>query len=293
MTATYVKNYTFMTTNLKRLLILFFTHFPLILSAQEFYISAGGGYALGIEKSRYYSWGFSDVFLGKSQQIPLELEELSPGNTVSKNNLFSYGQGANAQLTLGCMFNKHLGIDLRLSYLFSQKISPLIARVPNTDIRAESNASAFLITPSLALSSGSDKLAPYAKAGFIIGVPTIKSKTFFNLPGTDIIIEDKVFGGIAFGISTSIGLKYFFDEKTALFGEINYINLTYNPSKRKILRASLNGTDMPDIFYPEGTDISLKKDFTSAPLTPKAEQSTHPLPFGGIGMNLGVLFSFK
>ena len=282
-----------MAKNLNGLLILFFIHFPFILSAQEFYLSAGGGYSLGTDNSRYYSWGFSDVLLGKYQQIPVELEELSPGNTVSRNNLFSYGRGANAQLTLGYMFNTHIGIDLRLSYLFSQKISPLIVRVPNTDIHAESKASAFLITPSLTLTSGTGKLAPYAKAGFILGVPTVKSKTFFNLPGTDILIEDKVFGGVAFGISTSIGIKYFFDEKTALFGEVNYINLAYNPSKRKILRASLNGTDIPDIFYPDGTEISLKKDFTSAPLTPESEQSTHPLPFGGIGMNLGVLFSFK
>ena len=293
MTATYGKNYTFMTTHLKRLLILFFIHFPLILSAQEFYISAGGGYALGIEKSRYYSWGFSDVLLGKDQQVPLELEELSPGNTVLRNNLFSYGKGANAQLTLGYMFNKHIGIDLRLSYLFSQKISPLIARVPNTDIHAESKASAFLITPSLTLTSGTGKLAPYAKAGFILGVPTVKSKTFFNLPGTDILIEDKVFGGVAFGISTSIGIKYFFDEKTALFGEVNYINLTFNPSKRTIVTATQNGTDVSGVFYPDGTDISLKKNFTLTPSTPETEQSTHPLPFSGIGMNLGVLFSFK
>lgn len=281
------------TKNLKKVFTLFLFNLYIAASAQEFYISAGGGYALGVDKSRYYSWGFSDVFIGKNMQIPLDLEEISPGNNALRNPLSSYGEGANAQLTLGYLFTKHIGVDLRLSYLFSRKIAPTIVKITNSDVSAESNASAIFINPSLTLSSGGEKLAPYARAGIVLGLPNVKNKTFFTLVGNDALIEDKIFGGLAFGFSTSIGIKYSLTEKMALFAELNYINLTYNPAKRTIETATSNGIDVSNIFYPEGTDFTLKKDYIETVLTPKTEQSTHPLPFSGIGINLGVVFSFK
>ena len=70
--------------------------FATITAQAQFYVSATGGYALGVPSSK----------IG---------EESSNG--VDKVNFGTFGEGFNTQLRLGYFFNKTWGVDLGLGYL--------------------------------------------------------------------------------------------------------------------------------------------------------------------------------
>ena len=251
------------------------------LCAQEAYvnINAGYGFAMG------------------SQNFP------GFNNSTSGNNSFtneqvnvSLGKGLNVGGAFGYMFNKNIGAELGLSYLIGAKTKAKDEYMGGTTDYSISSRM-LRINPTLVIASGLEKINPYAKFGFIIGSGAARVEYKDNDEGDIEIMKMKMNGGLAFGVSSSVGALFSLSDKMSFFGEITMVNMSYATTKGMITEASYNGADLlPDMTTNEKETEYVKsytRDFNNQPSD--AEPSTElreKLPFGSLGINFGLKISF-
>ncbi|MDI3544986.1 MAG: hypothetical protein PWP68_403 [Rikenellaceae bacterium] len=263
-----------------------------IAAYSQFYINVGGGYNLGIA----------------TQSL---LANYEGTNDIEKieNVKVSLGKGLNFGLNLGYMFNGNIGIDLQCSYLLGDEAtgeSKDYYTFMNTNYydyeKNSIKSQMFRVNPSIIIASGFDKLDPYARFGVILGFGSITFNRLYeeyenNQLEHKKIEKWKMDGGIAFGISSALGLMYHISNLISVYGELDLVGMSYAPKKGVMTEYTINGADqLPELTTDDKEidfvdDITYDYDNPPSSAEPSKELKFY-FPYSSIGLNIGVRFSF-
>jgi len=263
-----------------------------IAAYSQFYINVGGGYNLGI-----------------ANQSLLHNYESTNNIEKMENVTTSLGKGLNFGLNLGYMFNGNIGIDLQCSYLLGDenagesKSNYTFFSTNYYDYEKISVKNQIIrINPSLIIASGFDKLDPYAKFGVILGFGSITLNYLYeeyenNQLQDKEVVKWKMDGGMAFGISSALGLMYHISDLISVYGELNLVGMSYAPKKGVMTEYTINGTDQLPGLTTDDKEIDFVDDITydydNPPSTAEpSKELKFYFPYSSIGLNIGVRFSF-
>lgn len=278
--------------NAKKLALVMFISLFSVAAYSQFYINVGGGYNLGI-----------------ANQSLLQNYESTDNIDKTENVKISLGKGLDFGLNLGYMFNSNLGIDLQCTYLLGDEATGEYKSTYtffNTKYyeyeKISIKSQMFRINPSIIIASGFEKLDPYAKFGVILGFGSITSN-YLDEEYEDDQLQDKLVqewklnGGMAFGLSSSLGLMYHISDLISVYGELNLVGMSYAPTKGVMTEYTINGSDrLPDLTTDDKEidfvdDITYDYDNPPSTAVPSRELKNY-LPYSSIGLNIGVRFSF-
>ena len=255
------------------------------LFAQGLYLKAHTGYGLGSGKQSLESavFNFKNV--------------TSTDNTSSSEQIFlSLGDGLRFSGAVGYLFNENIGAELAVSYLLGAE-KTANSRLDNFTTREDRMSATMLsIIPTLVVQTGREGLNPYAKIGLVVGQGKVTLEFDQESNGTQTNREWEFEGGTALGLQASIGALYSIGPKMSLFGEVSMTSLSYTPTKGTLVKATLDGTDeLPSLTIRE-KEIALSNSITSVSGTPPSDDEPakaleESLPFGSIGLNIGIRIS--
>jgi len=229
--------------------------------AQNWYTGMGGGYGFPVAGLPIYnetgtSYGYS--FTSKT---------------------LSYGKGFNFGGYGGYMFNKNIGAEIGLSYLYGAQTSTgaenydigSFAGAPFAETETFS-ATMLRIIPAVRFQVGEGCIRPYSVLGISIGVATSANATLYN-PSPDEAIYS---GGYSFGLHAALGARIMLSQKIALYAELNMNYQNYSPGK-------VTGDGMTINYASSGSYYQANPYNASQPQT--------YLPFSSLGINMGVQIS--
>ncbi len=266
------------------LLILFgIIVFSTTLTAQGAYININAGYGFNMSSQNLDLFEFYN--------------SSSTDNSSTEEQVYvSLGKGLNFGGTFGYMFNKNIGAELSVSYLLGGESK---AKDTYTGGTTEYTLSAKMLrfNPSLVVASGLEKINPYAKFGLIIGSGSVLYGINDKDGGDVSVLKFELNGGLALGLNAAIGIAFNLNEKMSFFSELNMVNLSYAPEKGQVTEATFNGTDMLPELTTSEKEIEFVDSYTINYNNPPADsQPTKELkpklPFGSIGINIGVKIGF-
>lgn len=268
------------------------------VSAQGMYVRAFGGYSAGTNKSLLPGYLQSDINqtkFGTTGDFPAQNLVQSGGLINLDQNYVkdSYGKGVHAGLALGYMFNKNIGAELGVSYLFGDDIkyqSEYKDAKNITDFSSKINM--LQINPSVVFTTGSEGLSPYARLGVLIGM-SAKVKTKAESATDNYVYEDELRKGIALGGSAALGVHYSFNDKIAVFVEAEYRGMSYNPDEREVTGISEQGKEVPVSskydFPVQSLEDSSNNGFIKTNFKKSSRMST-PFSVSSLGLNIGVTY---
>lgn len=254
------------------------------LFAQGAYVNINAGYGLNVSSQNLSYFDF----------INFTVDNIS---TTSEQVNVSLGKGLNVECAFGYMFNKNIGAELNISYLFGAISEARDFYIHG--IKEHALSSKMLrINPSLVITAGFEKINPYAKIGCLIGFGAITYENNIkeyngNTQTTKMVLE----GGLAFGLNGGVGVLYKMNDRLSFFGELNSVNLSYAPTKGKLTESTNNGIDrLPNLTTSE-REIEYVDTFTTEVNNPRPDSEPRQelkqsFPFGSVGLNIGLRISF-
>ena len=261
-----------------------------LLFAQGAYLNINSGYATSMS-SQNLSGFENSTFEFYSNSYSMKSEQIN----------FSFGKGLNFGADFGYMFNKNLGAEIGVSYLIGGKTISTLTQ-PNNSTEITVSSKMLRINPSLVITSGFEKINPYAKFGLILGsgyVILSSNQEISGFSGQQSNSESiKLSGGIAIGLTSGIGALYKINDKLSFFGELNMINLSYGPTKGIKTDFRIDGVDMLPSLTTRQKETEYLDSFTETSSNSNPQDSEpskklkQKLPFGSFGLNLGLRVNF-
>jgi len=214
--------------------------------------------------------------------------------TIYSQKDFSFGKGFNFGGTVGYMLNKNIGTEMGISYLNSVKTRFNSSYETGTQV-IDFSSGMFRISPSIVIVSGMNGINPYARFGAIIGSGFITENDKFTANENSSTSTLKLNGGIAVGLTASLGVKYKFKGKISVFGELDMVNMSYAPTKGEITAFSIDGTDRLATLKPRERFTDFLESFTVNSGQPASDNEPgksllQKYPFGSFGINIGLIY---
>lgn len=279
---------------MKKIALLFLLITAVWFSAQaQFYVRAGGGYALPVAK----------------QTIGLNTEwtyMLNSGtiNYIEEDVKDSYGAGFNFNLGVGYNFSKFVGVDLNFSYLMGKTIETSSKEgyddsfvIRSTTMSSE--VKSLFITPSIVLTAGEGTKTPFARFGIIAGLPTVEGDSVYYdgyaLSTTETIWKQKK--GASFGFQGAIGMNWVLNNNIKLVTELNFVSMSYAPEERVVTSYTYNGQDiMGQLTEYQKKTIYKEQVVSNSGTRPAGDQPKEEvrvnLPFSSVSFQIGVVYVF-
>lgn len=275
------------------------------LNAQGFYIGASTGYAFGVNKQ-------SGIVQNRDALV-IDTLQVSYTKINYTDVPLSLGNGFSIGGIAGYMFNENIGVEIGASYLYGGKTKVSFnqesyGRDTNGVIyhlysEGETNWYSRMtrVSSSLILSLNSEKFNPYAKFGIVLGFGSFYEDSEWKSPtsdgsGTTSTLKKKYSGGPSVGFATSMGIDYNLSEKLTIFGELNYLGMSYTPQKSEIIKLERNGVDELSSLYTSAKNIEYVDSIDSDEMyiwgmdVPSKKLKTS-YPFSSLGLNFGVKFN--
>ncbi|UMB53214.1 porin family protein [Lutibacter sp. A64] len=297
----------------KHLLLLVALIIATSASAQEFYVSASGGFSIGS----------AGILTGTS---------LNADQSKATNHYGSYGEGINGQIKAGYFFNEMFGAELGFAYLHGSDQNISYYKTNKSDAGAESiseytdgtgHGRAYGLTAALIYNFNQHV---YGKIGAITKVGG-KTEAEFNREtytplsayGIDPILSEgkaDYHGRIPLGFTATFGYKYRLSDNLNLFAEVEYlgINVTRDNSEYTELTITtpaipagvVGATAVPSMVWNLGDAPLAHPVFgtIAAPSEISYVDSLDPLnsdpskslsstvPYSSIGINIGITYTF-
>ena len=248
--------------------------------AQGFYVNVNTGYGFGMGST-------IDGFYNYT----------SGSNSVTREQVFvSLGKGFNFGSDFGYMFTKNIGAEIGISYLLGgTSIAKDEYNGGTTEYRISSRMVRFI--PSVVVSSGLEKFAPFAKFGLVVGSGSANNEMEDKYGGDVIYYNEKLSGGLAFGIKAAVGAYLHINDLISLYMDVNTVNLSYAPTKGEIVELTNNGTDLlPNLTtYDKETEFVKEYTYNSSSPPPDSQprqELIERFPFQSFGINFGITFTF-
>jgi len=255
----------------------------------------------------YVGFNTGASFSAASQRVASNVNETT-NYTTTELKYGSFGKGFNFGGMVGYNFTKYIAAEISLSYLIGAEIKSEGASYfiiyDNTFYYknvSSSSAKMFRFNPSIVISAGYEKINPYAKIGFIAGIGSINTEVKTSFYGGAIDQDNydqnmKSDGGMAFGFSSSLGVKYALANKISLFGELALINMSYAPTKGKLTKYNKNGADL----LAETETYEKEFKFVDRTIVDKGGERNHSepteslkatYPLNSVGLNIGLVIN--
>jgi hypothetical protein len=189
---------------MKKLVTILSVLFSVMLTSPEtyaqFFIKAGAGYGLGVQK----------LILDQNY------------TTTSTENVYgSFGGNWGFYLGGGVGLNQFVELEADLGYQNGRSVMVENGYPPKNFI-----GRLIYFNPSLSFKTSIDEnFSPYAKIGLITGFPLMKA-IVYNA-------EKKFRGGIPLGVTEALGLNFNATENLKFFVELYHQSMIYKPTKRK------------------------------------------------------------
>lgn len=266
------------------------------VASAQFYVSASGGYAFGVDSK-----------IGE--------EGVKPNRKDLKG---SYGKGINTQLRGGYFFTEKIGVELGFGYLYGA--DQLVRKIAiENEPAVEVNAHGRAFGASLAgIYNFTDNI--FVRAGLLTKVggkteATGNVKAALQSPGGPVPVTvnftSDFNGKMPFGFIGAVGYKYPITDNLAIFGEVEYMNIsvTRKTSELKDFSATVAGKALAG-SYKEQRDALLKQlkgqpkavQAKLGELLPLVQDKTEwgknglpapDAPYSSFGINIGITYSFK
>jgi hypothetical protein len=268
----------------------------------QFYISASGGYSIPSAGVRFGT---------------------ETTNNGVENTYGSYGEGLHTQLRGGYFFNKSVGIEIGLGYLYgADQTTALIDVDGQPYVNLKARARAYGASASVVYNF-TDNI--YGRVGALIkvggkteAVGEIKELGLpaNTLPGVavpttlDVDFTHDYKGKLPLGVITAVGYKYNVAKNIAVFGELEYmgISVTRDTSEMSKFSATLRETGT-DLSIEQVQQILINSPLSSiAPIFNKnieyvdslplgadpngSKQLSQKVPYSSFGLNFGITYSF-
>ena len=103
-------------------------------------------------------------------------------------------------------------------------------------------------------------------------------------------------GGIATGFTTTIGASYALNDKISLFGDLNFVNMSYSPTKGMITKYTEDGVDLLPSLDPIDKEIQFVDSYVEDDnIQPSITEPTKALkikfPFSSAGIHIGIKYT--
>jgi hypothetical protein len=259
------------------------------LSAQSMYLRLGVGGGIGLG---YYA---GNSFADRSTT------QTSDNYTVKSLGL---GTGFNANLAFGYMMNEYMGFELGLNEFFGlprKTHSTLTTTFANQTLDDKWSGMMFQVVPAFILTPGLEKVNPYARIGFIIGVlpAIVENYTSTGTTAPESSVNEsyraKYYGGLAVGFTAAGGAQFTLNEKISLYAEIVFNGINYAPKKGKYTEWTIDGSDHlatattkeKEWIYVKERDIA-----ETIPDTDPDKVFKESYTFSNVLINFGVKFRF-
>jgi len=251
-----------------------------------------------LSQQSYIRFGTGYNFAFSSQSLLMNYN-VYDGYGTSEVVFASLGKGANFDVAFGHMFSKYVGLDLAFSYLLGLKIKSESnyngsyyygSGYDKTSI----NSRMFRIIPALVITPGLTKINPYARIGIVIGIGSVLTDNDYMFDGENYVEKYKYSGGIAFGLSSALGIQFELGKSALFFTELCMVNMSYAPTKGEVILAEENGVDILSTYTTRERETVFVNEITyyddSNPSDNEpAENLKQKLPFGSFGINVGVI----
>jgi len=198
---------------------------------------------------------------------------LSPGLTYDDSVyesivLFSGGEGLNAGMGIGYMFNSNFGVDIGVNYVNGTTKKYVV--IPNTAGLGYDYGSytgnMVQFVPSLVIASNLCGLQPYARLGLIFGSGTVTQveDQYFQQYGITSHSVWKYMGGISLGYSSVLGIAKPINNKFDIFIEAAFNNIYDIPTTGNLTSATVNGVDNLNSVDVQDKSIVYKNSYSNA-----------------------------
>ncbi len=176
----------------------------------------------------------------------------------------SYGKGGNIGISVGYMFNKWIGVEMNMVYLFGSSIqstqvsnaSALLG--PGAITRTKTSANGLSLLPAINLVAAVDnwKVLPYARLGISVPVygsikhvidieaPKPNAAFFATAKSIKSHVEVKTDATISLGFIGAIGATYQVHKNIRIFAEVNAQVLDVRAKKTTVEAYSITQTDV-------------------------------------------------
>ena len=258
-----------------------------------FYMSVQGGYNLPMFRSNVGFFGMSVT--GIQNQKNSEIEDTK----------ISFGEGANAGIGIGYLFEENFGAELQVNYLMGSTTKTTQSNDGAKSFAVDQEISARMIqaSPLFVMKADLKKLTPYAKIGAVIGFsPDIKyeevavtTPVAVQLFQTTHLRESsqETKGKTTIGFTGSFGVDYELSRNMSLFTEIRAVGLNYSPEKATLTKYHVDGVDQLGTLNTYHKETEFKDNpASSTDLTQPRQVEKIKLPFSSIGLNLGFRYTF-
>ncbi len=236
----------------------------------------------------------------------LNIENSSNTSTIDETEAikFSFGKGVNAGLSFGYMFNENIGAELGVQYLIGGKTKYTETNASggfgSSTFTGDVSAKMVQIKPTIVLATSMKNMTPYAKLGMVIGSGKITQNNQSTSTGGGATFttaqKAELKGGMAIGFTAGMGLNFSVNDKLSINGEVNMVNMQYSPKKGTVIAYSENGVDKLSTLSVRDREIEFSKKVTTTstprPNTLPSQETSIAMPFGSIGINVGVKYNF-
>jgi hypothetical protein len=264
------------------------------------YVRAGLGYSLPHAGNYYVADGFASRAISG-----MESYNGTSGTTIVDYEKASYGAGLTASVAGGYMFNQYLGAELGVNL----GISPKKYTMEYTDVTTAGNFNytyetraklPVYINPSIVLSTGYDKpFQVYSRLGIALplgGKFTVTGEEINTTTGDVIDFEEEYKFYMSKALTGALGARYSIADNIGLWAEVGGSSLTRYAKSSEYTSFSINGIDAVGLMPVQVRMTEYSTDFsydpsTASPSSPSQRPSVS-MPYGNVGLSLGVDFRF-
>ena len=215
----------------------------------------------------------------------------------------SFSAGMQMALGVGYMLSEHVGIQLDANiglstkkYTFTDQNVNIQGVQSNVDVVQQANTP-FILSPSLVLQSGGEKLNVYSRLG--IALPLNSKMTMdqieSNVAGTGApTVYDFTFSvknSFSPGFTAAAGVKYKLTDRLSLWGEISILSMSLYIKESDLTDFSYNGQSQSLSYVTSPHTVNYSK--TAIVDSNGAQQPTFSQPFSNVGINVGLTFNLS
>ncbi|HEY9048737.1 MAG TPA: hypothetical protein VIN08_22690 [Ohtaekwangia sp.] len=272
---------------MKKIILSLFLLLMAAVASAQFYVRANVGYNIPVNNDligQNYSYANADA--GYVEKF--------------KSVYGSYGAGTSIRAAVGgSLSNGIFGYDVEVGYLFGKQYTYTNSyqySESEGSVKTTRSAKSFQISPSFTFTTGDGKFQPFARVGPVLAVSSIQQKqntdSDYGTQKYSEVLQYKYSGGISVGFKGAIGVSYSIAPKMQLYAEVDFVSLSYSPSKRKTTKYDVNGQDSLGNIPDDQKEIDLKKEFETV-----SEEGEPPMresySMGSAGLQFGVKFTLK
>jgi hypothetical protein len=207
--------------------------------------------------------------------------------STEENVYGSFGKGVSIGFNLGTMFTENFGGEINATYLFGSEYLFDYTHHPTFPaINVSTSSSMLRIIPAIKMTTG-DKMKPYLKLGFILGInPSLEIEGTGSGLSSKFTEKYTYQGRSSTGLLCVLGADFKLSSTTSFFMDLNFIYQNWIP---KIIE------------YESTSEIRGQKYFLfktyyfsdSLYVNSNDQLLQEVIPFSSIGLHIGLKFNFR